>query len=263
MDSFVATFLDSYRWDLSLYTLLGIGLLAALIMGVSSLAPTVRAQRRLNSDAFKKKMEKPSYAANHKWNSKYFGPYLITVFGIILPFCLTLEAQPWWRFALDVVVVLMVYDFFYYLTHRFLFHDSALFAEGPLKWMHSVHHRQHNPCKRDSSYIHPLEVAIGMGLFVATIFFLSLVMGRFHVATVVITWVAFNQINIHNHALWEADGFPFKYLNYTAKMHHNHHGKFTGGNYATITLLYDWMFGTLDNGDGYGRHRKAARAIEQ
>ena len=32
--------------------------------------------------------------------------------------------------------------------------------------------------------------------------------------------------------------------------------RFTGGNYATITLLYDWMFGTLDYGTG---PRKAAR----
>jgi len=31
-------------------------------------------------------------------------------------------------------------------------------------------------------------------------------------------------------------------------MHHNHHATFTGGNYATISLLYDWMFGTLDDG---------------
>jgi sterol desaturase/sphingolipid hydroxylase (fatty acid hydroxylase superfamily) len=36
-----------------------------------------------------------------------------------------------------------------------------------------------------------------------------------------------------------------------AFMHHNHHAKFTGGNFATISLLYDWMFGTLDYGDEY------------
>ena len=36
-----------------------------------------------------------------------------------------------------------------------------------------------------------------------------------------------------------------------SKMHHHHHAKFTGGNFATISLLYDWMFGTLDNGAGY------------
>jgi sterol desaturase/sphingolipid hydroxylase (fatty acid hydroxylase superfamily) len=127
-------------------------------------------------------------------------------------------------------------------------------------WMHAVHHRQHNPCKMDSSYIHPLEVAIGLGLYVMTILVLSRFMGNFHLATIVITWIAFSEINLHNHNLWESDRFPFRYLNYLSKMHHNHHARFTGGNYATITLLYDWMFGTLDHGD---KPRKPARAKAQ
>ena len=40
-------------------------------------------------------------------------------------------------------------------------------------------------------------------------------------------------------------------MNYISKMHHNHHVRFTGGNFATISLIYDWMFGTLDRGEGY------------
>lgn len=39
-------------------------------------------------------------------------------------------------------------------------------------------------------------------------------------------------------------------------MHHNHHARFTGGNYATISLLYDWMFGTLDHGQGWKEQRE-------
>ena len=83
--------------------------------------------------------------------------------------------------------------------------------------MHSVHHRQHNPCRWDSSYIHPIEVAIGLGLYVATIFVLSRFMGNFHVATVIITWLAFTEINLHNHDLWKEDKFPFRHLNYMAQ----------------------------------------------
>lgn len=81
-------------------------------------------------------------------------------------------------------------------------------------------------------------------------------MGRFHVATIVITWVAFSEINQHNHDLWTADRFPFKYLKTMSVMHHNHHASFTGGNFATISLLYDWIFGTLD----YTGERKAREA---
>ncbi len=110
------------------------------------------------------------------------------------------------------------------------------------------------------SYIHPLEVAIGLGLYVATIAVLSAFMGKFHLATVIVTWIAFSEINLHNHDRWNVDRFPFRYLSTMSVMHHNHHAKFTGGNYATITLLYDWMFGTLDYGDGWGKGKAGAKA---
>ncbi|MCT2398861.1 sterol desaturase family protein [Novosphingobium mangrovi (ex Huang et al. 2023)] len=248
----ISALAENYHWQLSLIT--GLGIIAASMLGklIAHVVPTLRDEAARNAEAFRRKMEKPSYSGNQKWNRKWSVLFIVVIFGGILPFCLTAEAQPWWRVLRDVVVILMVYDFFYYLTHRFLFHDSALFGgAGPLKWMHAIHHRQHNPCRWDASYIHPLEIAIGLGLYVATIFGLAQVMGTFHVVTVVVTWVAFNQINLHNHDLWETDRFPFRYLNYASVMHHNHHARFTGGNFATITLLYDWMFGTLDKGEGY------------
>ena len=249
MDStFLASLMESYRWDLSLATLIGILALQFVGKYVVLLVPAFRAEHKLNVDTYKAKMEKPRYAENQQWNRKWGLVFLAVIFGLIMPFCLTLDAQAWWKYAVDIFVILMVYDFFYYLTHRFLFHDGG-FLGGPLMWVHAVHHRQHHPCRMDSSYIHPLEVAMGLGLYVATIAALSLVMGKFHVATIIVTWVAFSQINLHNHDLWESDRFPFKYLNYASVMHHNHHAKFTGGNYATITLLFDWMFGTLDYGD--------------
>ncbi|MCJ2178132.1 sterol desaturase family protein [Novosphingobium album (ex Hu et al. 2023)] len=250
--SFVSTLLANYHWQLSLIT--GLGIIAMVLLGkaIAFAVPALRVEAKRNTDAYRQKMEKPSYAANQKWNRKWAILFIVIIFGGVLPFCLTADAQPWWQVARDIVVILMFYDFFYYLTHRFLFHDSALLGgAGPLKWMHAVHHRQHNPCRGDSSFIHPLEVAIGLGLYVASIAVLAALMGQFHVVTIVITWMAFNQINLHNHDLWETDRFPFRYLNYVSVMHHNHHARFTGGNFATITLLYDWMFGTLDNGDGH------------
>ncbi len=255
--SFLASLAEAYQWQLSLYTALGIAAVTIIGKRFMLLVPAVREARALNEQAYDAKMEKPNYAANQKWNRKWGLFFWLLIFTCILPFCLTLEAQPVWRILLDCVVILMVYDFFYYLAHRFLFHDEGFFG-GPLLWVHAVHHRQHNPCRGDSSFIHPIEVAIGLGLYVGTIFLLSRFMGNFHVATVVITWVAFSQINLHNHDLWNADRFPFKYLNTMSVMHHNHHAKFTGGNFATISLLYDWMFGTLDYGGD--RRPKAGRS---
>jgi|GEM_PF-418586 len=246
--AFLSSLAEHYHWQLSI--LAGLGIVALTLAGrLFRLVPAIGASHKLNADALGKKMERPSYAGNQRWNRKWAVLYLIVIFGMILPFCLTAEPQPWWNVLLDIVVVLMVYDFFYYLMHRFMFHDSK-FLGGPLKWVHAVHHRQHNPCRMDSSYIHPIEVALGLGLFVVTIFALSFIMGNFHVVTLVVTWVAFSQINLHNHTLWESDHFPFKYMKYVSEMHHHHHARFTGGNFATISLLYDWMFGTLDHGKG-------------
>ena len=257
---FLAALLENYRWDLSLYAFVGIIALGWLGKQLVLLVPAFREAHELNVGTYKEKMEKPRYAENQKWNRKWGLVFMAVIFGLIMPFCLTLEAQPWWRYLVDIFVILMFYDFFYYLTHRFLFHDGG-FLGGPLMWVHAVQHRQHNPCRMDSSYIHPLEVAMGLGLYVASIAVLSLLMGKFHVATIIVTWVAFSQINLHNHDLWKAGRFPFKYLNTMSVMHHNHHAKFTGGNVATISLLYDWMFGTLD----YGDERKASpkRATEE
>lgn len=239
------TLADAYQWRLSLYVIAGIATVTLVVRLLSSLVPTLKEAQVLNQSTFKAKMERPDYAANHKWNRKWSAAYLLTIFGLILPFCLTSAPQSVWSMLLDVVVILMVYDFVYYFVHRFLFHGALLVR------VHAIHHRQHNPCRMDSSYIHPLEVAIGLALYVGTILILSRFMGRFHVATIIFTWFAFTEINLHNHDLWKEDKFPFRYLNYTSRMHHNHHVRFAGGNFATISLLYDWMFGTLDNGDGY------------
>ncbi len=245
----LASLWEGWQIKLSLITLAGIFLIPMVTRHLFNLIPAFAVADKLNSDTFKAKMQKPAYAENQKWNRKWSALFIVIIFGGIVPFTLTTELPVWWKLLLDSFVILMVYDFFYYLTHRFVFHQSKWF-DGPLTWMHAVHHRQHNPCRWDSSYIHPIEVAIGLGLYVATIYALSRIMGNFHVATVIITWLAFTEINLHNHDLWKADKFPFKHLNYMAAMHHNHHATFSGGNFATITLLFDRMFGTLDKGGG-------------
>jgi sterol desaturase/sphingolipid hydroxylase (fatty acid hydroxylase superfamily) len=161
LDSTIVWLAANYQWKLSLVTGLGIVGLSLAAKYAFALVPTFRAVGRLNRDTFRKKMERPAYAENQQWNRKWAGAYVAVIFGLIMPFCLTLEPVTWWRALVDIFVILMVYDFFYYVTHRFFFHAGGPF-NGPLMWVHAVHHRQHNPCKADSSYIHPIEVAIGL-----------------------------------------------------------------------------------------------------
>src|SRR5579871_6088277 len=161
---FMSWFAAQYHWQLSLLT--GSAILALVFVSnqLARLVPSFREARRLNHDAFASRMQKPAYSANQSVNRKWGIVYLAVIFGMIIPFCVTLTPQPWWRIPRDCLIILMFYDFFYYLTHRFLFHDAG-FLGGPLIHIHAVHHRQHNPCRSDSSYIHPLEVAIGLGLY--------------------------------------------------------------------------------------------------
>ena len=249
--SIFSSILEHYQGLLSLYAAVGIMAVTFIGKRVLLLIPAIRQTQALNKQASEERISRSFYPRVQK-RVHFWG--LLTdaaIFVLVLPFCLTLEAQPWWKFLLDIFVILMVYDFFYYLTHRFLFHDGPL--GGPLIWVHAVHHQQRNPCRMDSSYLHPLEPVMGLALYAGTIDVLALVMGPFHVATIVITWVAFSEINLHNHDLMEVDRPPYKYLKYMSFMHHVHHAKFTAGNFATISLLYDWLFGTYDTGEGNKR----------
>ncbi|MBW8783045.1 MAG: sterol desaturase family protein, partial [Novosphingobium sp.] len=165
----IASLAAQYHWQLSLLAAVGIAAVTFVGKQVVLLVPSFRAAYQLNQAAQAEKMLKPSYAANQKLNRKWGLIYWAVAFAVILPFCLTLAPQPWWRIVRDIAIILMFYDFFYYLVHRFVFHDEG-FLGGPLMWVHAVHHRQHNPCRADSSFIHPLEVALGLGLYVASIF---------------------------------------------------------------------------------------------
>ena len=241
---------ENYQWTLSIYAVVVALLLPLGLRHLFYLVPAFNQIRVLNKEAADSRGNRLNYPSVQK-TSKLAGLFTqIAIYGFIIPFCITIESQAWWQIALDVFIILMFYDFIYYLVHRFLFHENGTFS-GPLVWVHAVHHRQKNPCRMDSSYLHPIEICIGLSLYAASVGILAFFMGDFHLITIIVSAIAFSEINQHNHDLMEADHFPFKYLKYASYMHHVHHSRFTSGNYATISLLYDWMFGTLDKGQGY------------
>lgn len=258
MNALLSTITENYRLDLSLYTLVGMALGLGTIHVLAGLFPVIARERLINKEAFRKKMQRGHYADNQKVNSRWIVMHMMVIFFGIIPFVVTLDRQPWWSYPVDIFVLLMVYDFFYYLTHRFLYHDSAFFG-GPLKSIHAVHHQQVNPCRNDATYIHPIEAALGLYLFVVCIVAISVFMGKFHLASVIVAWTLYGEINLQNHTLWKEDRFPFKYLNHISKMHHYHHAKFTGGNFALVSLFYDWLFGSYDTGSGYGNRKLGER----
>ncbi len=251
----VSSIFERGEWLLSFYALVATLAIPLLVGKALMLVPAMRQTRELNREVAEKQVKKSFYNPIQN-RSKFWGLLTqLSIFIFILPFCLTLEPQPWWKVLLDMFIILMFYDFFYYLVHRFVFHDGG-FGPGPLMWVHAVHHQQKNPCRMDSNYLHPLETCIGLGLYGISIAVLGALMGPFHLVTIIITVIAFSEINQHNHDRMDVDRFPYKYLKYMSNMHHVHHARFTAGNFATISLLYDWLFGTYDTGEGWGKNKR-------
>ena len=171
----------------------------------------------------------------------------LAFFFVMAPLVVSFEPRPLWRGLFDIVLILMVYDFFYYLTHRFLFHaahDSRFAVLRFFRRVHAVHHQARDPSHIDAFYVHPVETTIGQLLFHITVLGLGLALGGFHVVSVAIASVVYIQLNTFNHVKFELPGY--KLLNWISFKHHVHHIDMQKGNYATITLLYDKLFGTLD-----------------
>lgn len=203
--------------------------------------PALHEMRELNRAEDKIKWKKAKYPPMVRASQKV-GLYCnVAFYAIIIPLCVTLQPQPLWQMLLDVCIILMFYDFFYYLSHRFWFHGN-----GAMRQVHAVHHQARSPTYLDAHYVHPTETLIGLSLYFGSIVILAALMGKFHVATLVITSVIYYQLNQINHTVVKLPYFPFKTLSWITEKHAVHHQNMHKGNYATITLFYDKIFGTLD-----------------
>ncbi len=145
-------------------------------------------------------------------------------------------AAPVWRVALEIVLVLLTYDFTYYLLHRYPFHEWKL-----LKRVHAVHHAAKHPIAMDSLYLHPVENFLGLALLHACIF----AVGPIHLPAYAVVLVVYTQLNIFVHCGLNLRG-PLAPLGYLARKHDAHHASMRAGNYASITPLPDLLFGTAE-----------------
>lgn len=235
----------SYHWLAALVTVASIISIVAAGRFVAFRFPAFHRALDFNTAERKRKWRDLGHKYQHRIKSSQKIGLLtnLVFFLVILPFIVTLEPRSVGRVLLDAFLVLMVYDFFYYVTHRFLFHGKGYFRR-----VHAVHHQARSRISSvDALLLHPLEAIIGIALFYVVTLAIALVAGQpFHVATIVITYVIFTQINQLNHCRIDLPYPPFRTINWIAIMHDAHHVDMHRGNYATITLLYDWLFRTLE-----------------
>ena len=147
------------------------------------------------------------------------------------------EAVSAWRMLLEGVGILITYDFVYYLVHRYPFHQWNL-----LKKVHAVHHTVRYPTAYDSLYMHPLENAIGLLLLMLCTF----LVGPVSIYSFAGVFVVYSFLNILNHAGLDLPFFPFRTLTYLARKHDRHHVSMRSENFASITPLFDHLFGTAE-----------------
>lgn len=146
-------------------------------------------------------------------------------------------STPVWAMAAEGLAVILIYDFGYYFMHRYLFHEWPL-----LRGVHAVHHAARYPRAIDSFLLHPVETFGGLALLLGSI----AVVGGIHLYTFAPIFIAYTTVNILNHAGISVPRFPFKTLGVLAEKHDRHHHSMLAGNYASITPLPDFVFGTLE-----------------
>lgn len=241
MESTISLILEHYHWQAALASLVLIVLVSTVGKWLVFRQPDLARMRELNREQDKQKWALDKYPPIVRASQKVGKYSNLTYFALILPFCVSFQPMPVWKILLDIFVILMVYDFFYYLAHRFWFHGN-----GPMRQIHAVHHQARKPTYLDSHYVHPLETFVGLALYMGTVTALAVLMGPFHVATIVATYVIFFQLNQINHTYVDLPFFPFRTLSWITAKHHVHHENMHKGNYATITLFYDKLFGTFD-----------------
>lgn len=202
--------------------------------------PALQRMRALNAEMDAPKREMKRYPPLLHASARVGLVMNVAFFLLAAPFVVDLDSRPLWQYAAEVLSILLVFDFFYYLTHRFLFHGNAL------RKIHAVHHQVRRPSHIDALYVHPTETAIGLFLYMGTALLLPAFFGPFSAISLAIATVVFTQVNIINHTYFDLPYFPFKTLDYMTTKHHRHHENMEMGNYATLTMAYDYLFGTLD-----------------
>lgn len=222
----------------------------AVLLGLNALGyrlaftvPALRQTRQQNQAVDAGKMELPKYQKTINRSQKMaLALNLVFLLGIA-PFVFTLQTLPWWRHLVDFVAVLMLYDFFYYVVHRYLFHGN-----GYLRRVHGIHHQARQPTAIDGHYVHPVETLIGLGMFHVSVLLygLLIVPEGIHAVTGGLIALVYLTLNVINHVAIDLPFAPFRTLHWVAAKHKVHHENMHKGNYATITLLYDKLFGTLD-----------------
>ena len=162
---------------------------------------------------------------------------LIVVFGLtylMYPYTFHTNPTPVWRVLLEILGILLVYDFAYYWLHRLMHHKKLM------RFVHAVHHRVRNPTAMESFYLHPLELISGLALLMAC----TWVVGPVHGYAFAAVFLVHSSLNIIVHSGMISGNKLLAPLDHLTRKHHVHHMDDFAKNYASLTPWPDMLFGT-------------------
>jgi sterol desaturase/sphingolipid hydroxylase (fatty acid hydroxylase superfamily) len=162
---------------------------------------------------------------------------LMAVFGmtyVVYPFTFHQQVMPAWRFAYEILAILLVYDFAYYWLHRGMHHKKVM------KYVHAVHHEVHNPTAMESFYLHPIELFSGLALLIAC----TWLIGPVHMYSFFVVFFVHTTLNITVHSGLTSKNWLLFPIDHLTKKHYIHHAGNYDNNYASLTPFWDMLFGT-------------------
>ena len=174
------------------------------------------------------------------------------LFGVTLPlrsYLVLSEPVSVLRTLGEAAIILALYDLGYYVLHRFAFHKWSVGRR-----IHAVHHCIRTPYARDSLYIHPVETAAGVGLFLGC----TALIGPVGLSSFGLAFLIYSLLNVFIHSSIDLRFFPLRSLTALVRHHDVHHASMRSGYYASITPLWDLVFGTA----GSPHESRSARLAE-
>ena len=146
----------------------------------------------------------------------------------------------WLYFIATIVFDVLLFDLWFYLSHRFLLHSRFGY-----RYIHVVHHRSIDPTPFARNSVHPIEGLLN-GLFhVLPVFIIP-----HHPLAILIATHVKGAVGVLGHLGYETfwSGFTrhrvFRYI-VTPVHHHLHHSNSFKSNFSFL-INYDLIFGTLN-----------------
>ena len=148
------------------------------------------------------------------------------------------DAYGWLWFWLQIPVVLLIQDWYFYWMHRIV-HTDRFYNH-----VHKTHHLSTNPSPFAALAFHPFEAFLEIAIFVILILIIPL-----HVTAILAAGVLSLVYNVYGHMGYEImprfiANSPLGYwLNKSA--YHNQHHRTYRYNYGLYTVIWDRLHGTM------------------